>query len=305
MTRPRIGLALGSGSARGWSHVGIIEGLLEAGVEPDVVCGTSVGALVGAAYLAGKLARLRKWGEAATWRQIVGLMDVSLSGGGLIDGKTVVKFLRGLGITGAIEDFAKPFAAVATDLATGREVWFQSGPVLDAVRASIAVPGIFSPVRHRGQWLLDGGLVNPVPVSLCRALGAEVVIAVNLNGEQLGRWRKDEPVAAAHPPDRPPPESFAHILAQLPATLGDQIAQIAPRLIAQRGAPGYFDVLAGAIDIMQDHITRARLAGEPPHVMLVPRLRGIGLMDYHRAVEVIAEGRAAVQDALPAIRRCL
>ncbi len=305
MTRPRIGLALGSGAARGWSHIGILEALVEAGVEPDVVCGTSIGALVGAAYVTGNLPKLRQWAEGVSWRQVIGMADVGLAGGGLIDGKALIKFLRGLGIGGAIEDLAKPFAAVATDLATGREYWFQSGPVLDAVRASIAIPGLFSPVRHKGQWLLDGGLVNPVPVSLCRALGTDVTIAVNLNGDQLGRWRKDEPVAAAHPPERGTGDSFAQMLAQLPATLGDQITQIAPRLLAQRGAPGYFDVLAGAIDIMQDHITRARLAGEPPHVMLVPRLREIGLMDYHRATESIAAGRAAVEDALPAIRRCL
>ncbi len=305
MTRARIGLALGSGSARGWSHIGIIEALVEAGVEPDIVCGTSVGALVGAAYLAGKLEKLRKWAEAVTWRQIVVMMDISLSGGGLIDGKPLVKFLRSIGITGAIEDLPRPFAAVATDLATGREIWFRSGPVVDALRASIAVPGIFSPFHHKGQWLLDGGLVNPVPVSVCRAMGADVVIAVNLNGDQLGRWKKEKPAAAAHPPERPPPDSFPRMLAQLPAALGEQLAQIAPRLLAENGAPGYFDVLAGAIDIMQDHITRTRLAGEPPHVTLVPRLREIGLMDYHRAAAAIAEGRIAVENALPAIRRCL
>ena len=305
MTRPRIGLALGSGSARGWSHIGIIEALIAAGIEPDIVCGTSIGALVGAAYATDTLDKLSKWAKAITWRQVLGLMDVGLSGGGLIDGKQVIKSLRGLGIGGAIEDLAKPFAAVATDLSTGREVWFRSGPVLDAVRASIAIPGIFSPVRYKGQWLLDGGLINPVPVSLCRALGADVIIAVNLNGDQLGRWRRDEPVAVAHPPERTSPESFAKMLAKLPAKLGDQLTQIAPRLLAQRGVPGYFDVLAGAIDIMQDHITRARLAGEPPHVVLVPHLRGIGLMDYHRATAAIAEGHAAVADALPAIRRCL
>ncbi len=303
MTRPRIGLALGSGSARGWSHIGVIQALAEAGIEPDVVCGASIGALVGAAYCCGKLDKLGKWAEAITWRQVIGMMDVGMSGGGLIDGKPLIKALRGLGVTGAIEDLKKPFAAVATDLATGREVWFQSGPVLDAIRASVAIPGIFSPVRHAGQWLLDGGLVNPVPVSLCRALGADVIIAVNINGDQLGRWKKDEP--AAPPPERPPRDTLARTLAQLPAALGDQLQQIAPRLMAQHGAPGYFDVLTGAIDIMQDHITRARLAGEPPHVMLVPRLRGIGLTDYHRAADAIAEGRIAAKDALPAIRRYL
>lgn len=305
MARPRIGLALGSGAARGWSHIGIIEALGEAGLEPDIVCGTSMGALIGAAYVSGKLPKLRRWAEAVTWRHVLGMMDVGLAGGGLIDGKALLKFLRGLGIGGAIEDLPKPFATVATDLATGREYWFQSGPVLDAVRASIAIPGLFSPVCHDGQWLLDGGLVNPVPVSLCRTLGADVIIAVNLNGDQLGRWRKDEPAAAVHPPERQRPELFAGMLAQLPATLGDQLMQISPIKLGQNGTPRYFDVLAGAIDIMQDHITRARLAGEPPHVLLVPRLREVGLMDYHRARETIAAGRLAVEDALPLIRRSL
>ena len=140
MTRPLVGLALGSGSARGWSHIGVIESLIEGGIEPDIVCGTSIGALVGAAYTAGRLNALHQWAESATWREIVGLMDVRLSGGGLIDGKLVVAFLRGLGIEQPIESYAKQYAAVATDLVTGREIWLQSGPIHEAVRASIALP---------------------------------------------------------------------------------------------------------------------------------------------------------------------
>jgi NTE family protein len=187
MTRPRIGLALGSGSARGWAHIGVIDALAEAGIQPDIVCGTSIGALVGAAYVAGRLTDLRQWAEAATWREIIGLMDVRFSGGGLIDGKEVVEFLRRLGIGAPIENYAKVYAAIATDLATGREIWLQSGPIHEAVRASIALPAIFSPARNNDKWLVDGGLSNPVPVSVCRALGAEMIIAVNLNGDLLGR----------------------------------------------------------------------------------------------------------------------
>ena len=305
MTRPRIGLALGSGSARGWAHIGIIDSLMEAGIEPEIVCGTSIGALVGAAYVAGRLAELRHWAEAATWREVVGLIDVRLSAGGPIDGKQVVEFLRGLGIGEPIESYAKRYAAVATDLVSGREIWLQSGPILEAVRASIAVPGLFSPARIDGKWLLDGGLVNPVPVSVCRALGADVIIAVNLNGDLVGRRFENEP-------DRPaaiatsgvPNEFLGRVLSQLPAAAREQATQIALRLLPQGSAtPGYFDVLANSINIMQDHITRTRLAGEPPHVMLVPRLRNIGLMEYTRAKEAIAEGRACVEQALPMLRR--
>jgi NTE family protein len=305
MTRPRIGLALGSGSARGWSHIGIIDSLIEAGIEPDIVCGTSIGAFVGAAYVAGRLTELRQWAEAVTWREIAGLMDFRLSGGGLIEGKLVVEFLRRLGIAESIESYAKLYAAVATDLITGREIWLQSGPIHDAVRASIALPGIFSPARIGDKWLLDGGLANPVPVSVCRALGAEVIIAVNLNGDLLGRRFESEPDAAAAIVPVPS-DLLRRALSQLPAAVREQAAQIAPRLLPQGSSgPGYFDVLANSINIMQDHITRTRLAGEPPHVMLVPRLRDIGLMEFNRAKEAIVEGRACVEEALPMLRRYL
>ena len=149
MAPTRIGLALGSGSARGWSHIGIIDALAEAGIEADIVCGTSIGSLVGAAYVAGRLADLRRWAEKATWREIVALMDIRLSGGGVIDGNEVVGWLRGLGVDGPIESYTKRYAAIATDLATGREVWLERGPIHEAVRASIALPGILESREDR------------------------------------------------------------------------------------------------------------------------------------------------------------
>ena len=304
MSRPRIGLALGSGSARGWAHIGVIDALIEAGIEPDIVCGASMGALVGAAYVAGHLAGLRQWAEGATWRKIVRLTDVRLTGGGLINGRQVVAFLRELGIAEPIETYPQQYAAVATDMATGREVWLQSGPIHEAVRASIALPGIVSPVRIDGKWLLDGGLSNPIPVSVCRALGADVIIAVNLNGDLLGR-RYTEPEPATPVPSGVSREFLRRVVGQLPKALGRPAAEADPPASPREPAPGYFDVLATALNIMQDHITRTRLAGEPPHVMLVPRLRIIGLMEFNRAEEAIAEGRACVEQALPALKRYL
>ncbi|BBK36243.1 phosphoesterase [Allostella sp. ATCC 35155] len=303
MAPPRIGLALGSGSARGWAHIGVIEALGEAGIEADVVCGTSIGALVGAAHVAGRLPELRRRAEELTWRQIVALMDIRLVGGGLVDGTRVVAWLKALGIDGPIEGHSRRYAAVATDLASGREIWFESGPILDAVRASIAFPGILSPVKIDGHWLVDGGLSNPVPVSVCRALGAEVIIAVNLNGDLLGRRLADDPPADGLQPAPISNEFLAGVLGQLPPALRAQGTQIVRRLLPRRPAtPGYFEVLANSINIMQDYVTRARLAGEPPHVMLTPRLRDIGLMEYNRAAEAIAEGRRCVEQALPTLR---
>jgi NTE family protein len=302
MKRPLVGLALGSGSARGWAHIGVIDALTEAGIVPDIVCGASIGALVGAAHVAGRLAELKQWSEAATWRKIVRLTDFRLTGGGLVTGRQIVAFLRDLGISAPIESYATQYAAVATDLATGREIWLQTGPINDAVRASIALPGIFSPVRVDGKWLLDGGLSNPVPVSVCRALGADVVIAVNLNGELVGRrYTEPEPPEVTRP-SMVSGEVLRRMIGQLPLP-GRRVAVEGEAPPPGEPPPGYFDVLASAINIMQDHITRTRLAGEPPHVMLVPRLRTIGLMEFNRAAEAIDEGRACVEQALPALRR--
>jgi NTE family protein len=303
VTTLRIGLALGSGAARGWAHIGVIEALADAGIEADIVCGTSIGALVGAAYVAGRLPELRQWAEAATWREVIGLMDVRLTSGGLMSGKLMVEVLRGLGVDEPIESYDKRYAAVATDLAGGREVWLESGPILEAVRASIALPGILSPVQSGGKWLVDGGLTNPVPVSVCRALGADVIIAVNLNGDLLGRRFTGDPGAKTNSPSRSSSELVDRVLKQLPVAWRAQATQIVPRLLPQGASkPGYFDVLANCINIMQDQITRARLAGDPPHVMLAPRLRDLGLMEFNRAGEAIAEGRSCVAQALPALR---
>jgi NTE family protein len=304
MANPRIGLALGSGAARGWSHIGVIEALTEAGIVPDIVCGCSIGALVGAAYVAGELPALKDFAQSLTWREIARMLDVRLSGGGLIAGQEIVALLRKLKISAPIASYSKPFAAVATNLQTGREIWLREGSIEEAVRASISLPGVLSPVRHADRWLVDGGLVNPVPVSVCRALGSDIVIAVNLNGDLVGRHGVEFDGRNAGSATGAPPEFVTRLLSQVPAALREQASAILPKLVSPASpSPGYFDVLMTSINVMQDQITRARLAGEPPHVMLVPRLRHIGLMEFNRAGEAIAEGRAVVDHALPLLRR--
>jgi len=305
MARPSIGLALGSGSARGWTHIGIIESLLEAGIEPDIICGTSMGSLVGAAYVADKLTELRQWAEVVTWREIIGHLDPSLRRGGFIEGKQIVRFVRDLGVTGRIEDFAKPYAAIASDLNSGEEVRLTAGPIDEALRASIALPGIFTPVRIDDKWLLDGGLVNPVPVSACRELGADIVIAVNLNGGRVGRRHNGAGLAGRARKNRTARKEFLdRIQKQMPATIRRQTALIMPKLLQSTAAgPGYFDVIANSIYIMQDQITRARLAAEQPQVILSPNLSDIGILEFNRAKEAISEGRACVARALSDIRR--
>ncbi len=295
-SRPRIGLALGSGAARGWAHIGIFEALDTLGIVPDVVCGTSIGALVGAAFVTGKLSALKtRITENFGWREIVGLLDVRLATGGLIEGRRIESFLESLHITGAIEDQKIRFGAVATDLASGREVWLLKGAIGRAVRASIGMPGIFSPTpdEETGGWLLDGGLVNPVPVSLARALGADIVIGVDLSADLLGRRFSDEADAEA------PAKGPSQLLNSLRESLSSGFARA---LEARPTFPSYFEVLANSLNIMQDRVTRARLAGEPPHVLLTPHLRNFDWLDFDRARDAIDEGLACVARSEAAFR---
>lgn len=300
MSKVKIGLVLGSGAARGWAHIGVLDGLIAAGLAPDLVAGTSMGALVGGAYAAGRFDALRDWALAADRKIVASLIDVSLLAGGLVDGVRIVEWLSGLSLSTPIENLDLPFAAVATDLESGREIWLREGRLDQAIRASISLPGIFSPLLMGNRWLVDGGLVNPVPVSLCRAMGADFVIAVNLNEDLLGR--RLLPTTA---PVEPPVQNgnWIEALKSLPTALATQVSNI--RLFGTGTAPGYFDVLGNSLNIMQDQITRSRLAGEPPHVMVLPRVMDIGVMDFHRAKEGIDAGRAAVDHAIPLIREKL
>ena len=291
---PKIGLALGSGAARGWSQIGVLEGLAALGIKPEVVAGTSIGALVGAAFATGKLAALKARLENFGRRQTAALLDVHFTTGGLMEGRRIDNWLQELGIAGSLEELPVRYGAVATDLSSGREIWLEKGPVGRAVRASIGMPGVFSPTRHDGRWLIDGGLVNPVPVSLARALGADIVIAVDLNSTLVGRRLVSDAVTSTTAPA---------ITGQAPQWVIDAVNPILQRVL-QPGTdyPSYFQVLANSLNIMQDRITRMRLAGDPPEVLLCPRLAQFSWLDFHRADEAIAEGVACVQAAEPAIR---
>lgn len=292
--RPRVGIALGSGSARGWAHVGVLRALERAGIAPDVVCGTSMGALVGAAYAAGDLERLDAWVRSLTWSGVMGLMDLRMSGG-LIQGAKLVEFFRSRFDDQGIEHLAKPFGCVATELTSGREVWLREGSVVDAVRASVALPGLLTPVVHNERLLVDGGLVNPVPVSLCRALGAEIVIAVDLNWDLIGRRNQvpAEVKTAGGPADTGMLEALFAKFRQ--PRQGDAVVQ----------NPSMLDVLTTSLNIMQVRITQSRLAGEPAEVVIRPRLSGIAAMDFHRGMVAATEGERAAERAVPLIEELL
>lgn len=289
--QPRIGLALGSGSARGWAHVGVIRALERAGISPAIVCGTSIGALVGAAYASGDIERLDAWVKGLTWQTVMSLVDIKISGG-LIQGTKLVEFFRTRFNDAGIEKLPKAFGCVATELTTGREVWLREGSVIEAVRASVALPGLLTPVVRDERLLVDGGLVNPVPVSLCRAMGADVVIAVDLNWDLVGRRNQvpAEVEGAAGAVENGVLDAFFAKFRQ-PRSNGGEVQN-----------PSMLDVLTTSLNIMQVRITQSRLAGEPADIVIRPRLSGIAAMDFHRGGVAAAEGERAAEQAMGMIR---
>lgn len=293
---PCIGLALGSGAARGWAHIGVLRALSDAGVRPDIVCGCSIGGFVGAVYAHGDLDSLESWVSAMGWQDVLALLDFRFSGG-FIKGEKLMRTFVQRFVNCDFPDLPMPFGCVATDLQTGHEVWLREGNVAEAVRASIAIPGLFSPVLREGRLLVDGGLVNPVPVSLAKAMGADIVIAVDLASDLVGRaWRN------------PPAPTAEEELAKSPSRgLLKRIGFLNPSVTAEAPVvlPSMSTIIASAIQIMQVRITRSRLAGEPADVVISPRLGQLGVMDFHRGREAIAEGTDAVVRMMPAIRHML
>lgn len=301
----RIGLALGSGAARGWAHIGVIRTLTEAGIRPDIVAGASIGAAVGAAYAAGQLDAYETFARALDRRQVWSYFDISFRGG-LIKGRKVFDFLHADIPDLSIEDLGLPFVAVATDIALGREVWLRSGPLLDSLRASAAIPGIVTPVKLDGRWLVDGGVVNPVPVSACRALGANLVIAVDLSTQLMHRYVEDtaherkpqQPVELPQPAaDTSPERTWSAAMREMAAEL-QQWVRSDPDKPKPDQPPSMFEVMGATIDIMSTRITRSRLSGDPPDMLITPRLPDIAMFDFHRAAEAIDEGRRATLHAL-------
>lgn len=304
--RPVIGLALGGGAARGFAHIGIVRTLAAHGIVPNVVVGTSIGAVVGGAYATGHLDTLEEWARSLQPRNIISYLDIRLNGSGLIGGTKLAAELEAAMGKSLIEDLPLKFASVATEVRTGHEIWLTHGPIVDAMRASYALPGIFSPVMIGDRWLVDGALVNPVPVSAARALGAEIVIAANLSSDVFTHSTTiyaHGPSASANAAVLPEPEPE-------PRKRGIGKFFSAERTMKREffgggGRPGISSVMVDAFNIMQDRITRARLAGDPPDLLISPRVGQIGWFDFHRADELIAHGARAAERAIDSIQEAI
>lgn len=298
----KLGLVLGSGAARGWAHFGVLKGLEEMGLKPDAIAGCSVGALVGGAYLLGVMEEFGAWARELKPLSALQSFTFGVSRGGLVN--TAPAFMAFTGFDRNIEDLDVKFGAVAADLGTGEEVWLTEGSVIEAARASSAIPVMFHSVRREGRWLVDGALANPTPVSLARHLGADVVISVDLNAvpRVLHRFsgRKDSAsqLFDAAPSDAPPAggepilgPSVSKLVKETRSLIDRQIEMAKQKSLSR---PKLFETAYAAADIFQMQLSRARAYAEPPDISLEPDVRHAMPNAFDRADEFIAEGRRAL-----------
>ncbi|MGL4474854.1 MAG: patatin-like phospholipase RssA [Shewanella sp.] len=309
--RATIGLALGSGAAKGWAHIGVLNGLKKMGIEPDKVAGCSIGSLVGAAYANDHLEQLQSWVEGFSSWDVLGMMDLSWRKGGLMGGEKVFDQMQASIGAVNIEDLKRPFTAVATDLYTGQEIWFQQGDLRQAVRASCSMPGILSPVRLNQRWLVDGAVVNPVPVSVARAMDVDIVIAVDLSAYKRTRMQVlPVQMMSSTPCAQDVVDNAGHKGARFMDLLAkgkEYVSGLTDKLSLSQsfGDPGMLAVMSQSMEILEMRHKRARLMGDPPDICLAPKVADIGTMEFHRASEAIAAGEQAVIEAAHLIEAAL
>jgi NTE family protein len=305
----RIGLAFGSGSTRGWSHIGVIRALEEAGITVDYIAGTSIGALVGAVYASGKIDSLEDAVYQFSRKHVFSFRDLILPKSGLIDGVRITNFIQQYVLDEPIEKLPVPLAIIATDLNTGDEVVLREGSIVEAIRASISLPGIFKPVRKDDYLLVDGGLVNPVPVRTVRDMGADFVIAVDLNCDIVQKGRHEllstvdnsENLHKGEQEERTTGGNKTNYLLngklrEINMAAAGKIRQ----LIARDPQPNIIEVMMTSIKIMESQITTVNLKTDPPDVLIQPRLGHINLMEFQRAEESILEGYRVARSQLAA-----
>ncbi|AJC66256.1 MULTISPECIES: patatin-like phospholipase RssA [Dickeya] len=300
MRKVKIGLALGSGAAKGWAHIGVLNALEELGIFPDVVAGCSVGALVGAAYATHRLDSMAHWVNGFRYWDVIRLMDFSWRRGGLLRGDRVFNHVKHLVLTQHIEECAIKYGAVATNLSTGRELWLTQGDLHLAIRASCSMPGLLAPVQLNGYWLVDGAVVNPVPVSLTRAMGADVVIAVDLQHDASLQQHNLLSGKMAPAQEMTTPHSWRERIRHRLSHRFRQQTEVTPTAM---------EIMSTSIQILENRLKMNRMAGDPPDVLIQPYCPQIATLDFHRAGEAIESGRAAVEKQrellLPLVNRVI
>ena len=300
----KVGIALGSGGARGWAHIGVLRRLMELGIEPVCMAGTSIGSIITAVYATRRMEEAAALSKRLDWRQVVRLFfEVGIPHGGLVGGKRVVELLQEIIPVKTFEELPLPCAAVATDLDTEKAVVLNQGSLIDAIRASISIPGVFAPKTLNGRVLLDGGLVNPLPVDVCRDMGAEFVIGIDVNLREMVR----KPESKVKPTE-PSPEILAWVdrLGNFSPQLKDSLSSLVKRLSSSlhhdpesEDELSLFDILLRSFRLTENQITRWRLETNPPDFLIQPAVAQIKTLDFHHGEEAIRAGEEAVDEVLP------
>ncbi|VXC84416.1 patatin-like phospholipase RssA [Serratia oryzae] len=292
MRKIKIGLALGAGAAKGWAHIGVINALRKRGIEIDIVAGCSVGALVGAALACHRLPAMEHWVRSFSYWDVIRLMDLTWQRGGLLRGERVFNAVGQLLKVDDFADCALKFGAVTTNLSTGRELWMTKGDIQQAIRASCSMPGLLAPVWFEGYWLVDGALVNPVPISLTRAMGADIVIAVDL---QHDAHLMQQDLFSVHNTgeDAASEEANNTVIDNWRGRLRDRINKV--MLKKPSFTPTAMEIMSTSIQMLENRVKRNRMASDPPDVLIQPYCPQISTLDFHRASEAIEAGRLAVE----------
>lgn len=316
-SRKTVGLVLGSGASRGWAHIGIIEALVEAKIPIDFIAGCSVGAYIGALYASGSLTSLKNFLLRMDGKKIFSYFDVVFPRSGLLNGSRRVQELFSMHTD--VQDFSEldiPLVMVATDLERGEKVIIKSGNIIEGLRATMSYPGLFAPVQVKGRWLVDGGLVDPVPVGVARAMGAGVVIAVDLNSRIVSRGRQSSFLSDV--------EQHQELVAKLPDVDLDNRNELMKKMAdfyesaenrfkhktseflrRDSATPDIIDTVITSIGIMQERITRINLAVDRPNILIQPRLGELKMMNFDQVAHAIEEGYIGVQEKLEDIRNLL
>jgi NTE family protein len=309
-SRKTVGLALGSGSSRGWAHIGVIEALEEEGIQIDNVAGSSVGSYVGALYASGSLKSLKEFVLSMDGKKVFSYFDVVLPRSGILNGTKRLKELFSFHTDA--EDFSElkiPVMMVATDLTTGKKVVLKSGNILTALRATMSIPGLFAPVMVKGRWLVDGGLVDPVPVGVASALEADVVIAVDLNSGVVSHQKPKKTIKPAAPKTVDSAAYDSELLKKMVAYYEHAETSFASKfnelLHRESSTPDIIETVMTSINIMQERITRINLAVEPPDVLIQPRLGQLKMMDFDQVEQTIEEGYISVKEKIADIKKLL
>jgi len=305
MPQPKLGLVLGSGSSRGWAHIGVIEAFEEQNIEIHMITGASAGSFIAASYAGGGLENIKKFALDMDWKRVLTYLDIAFPRSGFIDSKKVADLIKLYTNIENIEDLKIPVQMVTTDMHSGEQVVLKKGSVTEALRASMAVPGLLTPIQIEDAWLVDGGVVNPLPIDVCRDMGADIVVAVDLNSER--KSKKSQMLTSAEQKSKTAviEKKRLEVITSWIVRYGPAGKAVSTKIdqwfSREEPSPHIFEILVSSLNIMQRKIEQMNLETHPPDILIRPRLGDMKFFDYDQAEIAIEEGYRRGKEAIPTI----